>query len=244
MLKCSLLSKSALTDLFLGKKPSIGSSRFFSSNVEISGKIQIILKLVIRKSDGKVLYAQGEQDFANLLLNFLTFPLGGIARIFGENCSLASINGLYKSIAGLNENKYMISTEAKNRLVDPCIFPQIKLSKQILPIFEPGDAEYYRYCHRYSDRICAQFFKPCEDKSYAGKFLKINFSSMVSPKEGYVKGPAMYVATDDLVVAPSSPISALGLLNRLKTPLNDLKEKVVTLGIKEVKHGETYNTFI
>ncbi|MCI07231.1 tyrosine/dopa decarboxylase, partial [Trifolium medium] len=32
---------------------------------------------------------------------------------------------------------------------------------------------------------------------------------------------------------PLSPISALGLLNRFKTPLNDLKEKVVIIGIKE-----------
>jgi len=238
-----LLSKSTLTDLFLGKKPSLGSSRFFYSDVEISGKIQIFLKLVIRKSDGKVLYAQGEQDFANLLLGFLTFPLGGIARIFGDNCSLASINGLYKSIAGFNENKYMISKEAKSRLADPCISPQIKLSKQILPILEPGVPEYYCYYNN-STIIYAQFFKPGEDKSYTGNFRKMNFSSMGSPNESYVKGPAMYVATDDLVVAPLSPISALGLLNRLKTPLNDLKEKVVTIGMKEVNHSETYNTFI
>jgi hypothetical protein len=60
-----------LTNFFLGKKPSIGVSRFLLSDVEISSNIQIILKLVIRKSDGKVLCAQGEQDFANLLLSFI-----------------------------------------------------------------------------------------------------------------------------------------------------------------------------
>jgi hypothetical protein len=49
----------------------------------------------------------------------------------------------------------------------------------------------------------------------------------------------MYVATDDLVIAPLSPISALGLLNRIKIPLNDLKEKVVTIGTKEVRKSKT-----
>jgi hypothetical protein len=54
----------------------------------------------------------------------------------------------------------------------------------------------------------------------------------------------MYVATDDLVIAHLSPISALGLLNRFKTPLNDLKEKVVTIGIKEVRKSKTYSLFL
>lgn len=232
MLKCSLLSKSTLTDFFLGKKPSLEVSRFFSYDVEIGGNIQINLKLVIRKSDGKILCAQGEQDFADLLLSFLTIPLGGISRILGEKIYLGSINRFYKSIADLNENKYFISEDAKNRIVDPCIFPLLKLSKQIFPILERRVHEYYWYYSGSS--LFVQFSKPGEDKSYAGKFKRINFSNMAS-HEGYVKGPAMYVATDDLAIAPLSPISALGLLNRLKTPLKDLKEKHVTIGVKEVR---------
>ncbi|MCI13481.1 DUF674 family protein, partial [Trifolium medium] len=143
------------------------------------------------------------------------------------------INGLYKSIADLNENKYLISKQAKNRLVDPCIAPQIKLSKQILPILEPSAHEYYGY--RDSNyHVCALFNIPGENIGYTGSLQKMNFSIPTSPAgEGYVKGPAMYFVTDDLVIAPLSPISALSLLNRLKTPLNDLKEKVVTIGVKE-----------
>jgi hypothetical protein len=232
-----LLSESTLTHLFLGKKPPHGSLRLFSFNVEISrNNIEIILKLVIRKSDGKVLYAQGEQNFANLLLSFLTYPLGGVARIFGECCYLGSINGLYKSVADLNENKYLISKQAKNRLVTPCIAPQIKLSKQIIPIFEPGHLDYYSYQEGNSNIIHAQFHKYDENGNYTlENFKPMNYSKAASPEESYVKGPAMYVATDDLVVSPLSPISALSLLNRLKTPLNDLKEIVVTIGAKEVK---------
>ncbi|CAJ2670495.1 unnamed protein product [Trifolium pratense] len=231
LLKLSLLSKSPLTDFFLGKKPSIDVSRFFTFDVNFSGNIQIILKLVIRKSDGKVLCAQGEQDFADLLLSFLTFPLGGINRIFDENFALGSIGGLYKSIAKLNVNKYLISKEAKNRLVDPCIAPQIKLSNQILPILEPGVLDYsYDYC---GNVYHVQCFKSGEDKSSVGN-CRMKLSKYESIHETYLKNPALYVATDDLVITPLSPISALGLLNRLKTPLNDLKEKVVTIGIKEV----------
>jgi hypothetical protein len=227
-----------LTDFFLGKKPSIGHSRFFSFDVKFSVNIQINLKLVIRKSDGKVLCAQGEQDFADLLLSFLTFPLGGINRILGENCSLGSIGVLYKSIAALNVNKYLISEVAKNRLVDPCISPLLKLSKPILPILQPGVIEYNRYYGGGAYRV--QFFKAVEDNTSEENCDRIKLSNYESSHEGYVKNPALYVATDDLVIAPLSPISALGLLNRFKTPLNDLKEKVVTIGIKEVRKSKTY----
>jgi hypothetical protein len=67
----------------------------------------------------------------------------------------------------------------------------------------------------------------------------MKLSNYEASNESYVKGPAMYVATDDLVIAPLSPISALGLLNRIKIPLNDLKEKVVTIGTKEVRKSKT-----
>ena len=242
MLKCSLLSKSTLTQWFLGKKPSLEVSRCFSCNVQIRGNIHIKLKLVIRKSDGKVLCAQGEQDFANLLLSFLTFPLGGIARIFGENCSSGSIDRLYKSISDLKKEKYFMSNEAKNRVVNPFIAPLLKLRKQPLPIFEPSFIEYCCY-HEGSIGssdyvIYVQFSNHGEDKSYMKNYETLNLSNVESP-EGYVKGPAMYVATDDLVLEPLSPISAIGFLNRFNTPLNDLKEKVVTIGIKEVRKSKT-----
>ncbi|CAI8612688.1 unnamed protein product [Vicia faba] len=222
LLKHSLVSTSTLTDLFLRKKPSLGGSVFFLRDGQSSCKIEITVKLVIRKSDGKLLYAQGEQDFANMLLNFLTFPLGGIARIFGGKCSLGSINRLYKSIADLDENKYLLSNEAKNMLVNPCIASLVTLSKPILTVLEPS-----------SDNISVQFSSHYGKPIYTGKIKKMSFANLERPVDGYVKGPDMYVATDDLVVSPLSPLSAFGLLNRFKTPLTDLKEKVVVIGAKE-----------
>lgn len=210
---------------------------FFSSNVEFSGDLQISVNLIIRKSDGKILCAQGEQDFVNLLLSFLTFLLGGITRILGDNCSLGSINRLYKSIAELNEDKYFISKEAKSRLVDPSISPHLKLNKQILTVPESGVLDYYHYKDvNYSHFV--QYFKVGEHVCSV-KFTKMKLSYPPSP-EGYVKGLAMYIVTDDLVISPLSPISALSYLNRFKTPPHtDLKEKVVTIGVKEVRKSYT-----
>ncbi|WJX81923.1 hypothetical protein P8452_64744 [Trifolium repens] len=134
MLKCCLVSKSTLTDIFLGMKPNHGwLSRIFCCDIEKTNDIQITMKLVIRKSDGKILYAEGDRDFADFLISFLTFPLGGVVHMFGGNCSLGSVDALYNSILDLDENKYFVRNEAKNRIVDPHLAPQFELN-HILPI--------------------------------------------------------------------------------------------------------------
>jgi len=64
------------------------------------------------------LYAQGGNEIANMLLSFLTFPLGGVVRKLEGNSCVGSIDALYNSIVDMNEN-YFMSKSAKNRLVDP-----------------------------------------------------------------------------------------------------------------------------
>lgn len=235
LLKCSLVSKSTLTDLFLVKKPLFNQSSFTPSIVENSGTVQIKVKLVMRKSDGKVLFAEGEEDFVDFLFSFLTFPLGGVVHMLGGNSSIGSIDGLYKSIAGLNENKYLIEKEVKNRLVDPGLVPQFKLRKQMFPIHEQ-DSQYHCYYKRkdYNQFCITKGFRSYIVNVESHQVLKlVDLNSSSGSLKGYVKGPAMFMATDDLVVEQMSPISAVSLLNRLKTPLSDVEEKVVAIGIKE-----------
>ncbi|KAI5434682.1 hypothetical protein KIW84_021488 [Lathyrus oleraceus] len=76
LLKCALVSKSPLTDVFLGKKPSIQMPPFFSCDDENISDIQITIQLVIRKSDEKILFAHGEQDFPIWILQSLGVSAG------------------------------------------------------------------------------------------------------------------------------------------------------------------------
>ncbi|XP_058764029.1 uncharacterized protein LOC131637463 [Vicia villosa] len=223
LLKCSFFSKTPLTDVFLGMKPLIEKSRIFSCDVKdiISGDIHITVKLVIRKSDNIILYAQGGQDFAELIIRFLTFPLGGVLCKLEGNDSLGSIDGFCKSISNLNEDRYFI-LEAKKRLLE--------LSGM------------HYYCHVHDDTSGEKFtlFKSNEvdfDWQNVVKMKLVNtitIPPMIRPGI-YVKTPEMYyMVTDDLVVEPLlSPISSVFLFNRFKTSIYDLEEKVVTLGIKE-----------
>lgn len=237
LLKCSLFSKSALSDLFLETKPFLQPERLSAccfvnnSNNNNTNGFQIKVKLFMRKSDGKIVFAQGEEDFADFVFSFLTFPLGGVVRKFKGYSSLGSIDGLYKSMNDLNGCKYFLSDDIKNRLVDPFIASQFKLSKQILPIKEPPLLQYY-----YDDRddfITAS----SENRALTGDRYKLldPKSSTGSNGGGYVKGPAVFMATDDLVVLPMTPSSALSLLDSLQTPPTELKEKIVTIGFNEVR---------
>jgi hypothetical protein len=200
-------------------KPRIERSRIFADDVKtiFSDDIHITVKLVIRKSDDSILYAQGGHDFAELIIRFLTFPLGGVVRNLEGNSSFVSIDGLCKSIADLNEEKYFISKEAKNRLLKLSVFQY--------------------YCGKSTDLTLLKTDEDCRDM---GNFSKMQLANTIAtPHAGSpgscVKRPEMYVVTDDLIVEPLlSPVSSIYILQRFKTSLNDLEEKVVTIGIKEV----------
>lgn len=217
LLKCSLFSKTPLTDVFLGMKPRIERSRIFADDVKtiFSDDIHITVKLVIRKSDDIILYAQGGHDFAELIIRFLTFPLGGVLRNLEGNSSLGSIDALCKSVADLNEEKYFISKDARNRLL------KISVLKY--------------YCGKLTDLTLLKSDEDGRDWRHLRKMQLVNTIDLPHGGPGvYVKKPEMYVVTDDLIVEPLlSPVSSIYILQRFKTSLNDLEEKVVTIGIKE-----------
>ncbi|KAL2347188.1 hypothetical protein Fmac_001188 [Flemingia macrophylla] len=231
LLKCSLFSQSCLTNLFLEKKPNLQMSRFLYGSFENSGGIQINLKLFIRKADAKILFAVGGKDFADMLLSFLTFPLGGVVRKLGGTSHLGSIDGLYKSVADLDENIHFNSKDAKNKLFDPDLLPFFKLTNQILPMLNLN-LPYYCY-HEDETIVHLQYSIEIQSLNTGCGFKEMLPINPESPAEGFVHEPEMYVATDDLVLAPFSLSSSLKLLNRLNTVLGDVKEKVITIGFKE-----------
>lgn len=66
--------------------------------------------------------------------------------------------------------------------------------------------------------------------------------SETANSKGYVKGPIMYMATDDLVVTLMSSISVISLLSSVCIHVNDLEEKVVNIGINVVRRVKKKKT--
>ncbi|CAJ2670653.1 unnamed protein product [Trifolium pratense] len=217
LLKLSLLSKTPLTDFIVRKKQLIRNSntsfmsenRLFGRSLPSEDGKKMAVKLLVRKSNRKILFAIAEEDFADFLFSFLTFPLGGVLQMLGGSSSLSCIDSLYKCVTELSPEKCLRSLELKNKISKPQIFPGFEVKNQILPI---GTSLI----------------------TYKSSTRRLNF---VDPKSsvsgGFTRGPLTVMVTEDLVVTQMSSFDCVSYLERMKVPLNDVEEMVINIGLKE-----------
>lgn len=132
LLKCSLVSRTPMAETFLGQLPVIKLETLFPpGNYDPRSKDQsqlrppmlrmeeanIHLKLIVNTVNSKVLYAEAEEDFVDLLCSFLTFPLSYLFKKIPCLSFKGCMNNLYKSIKGL-EDKLFESEEMKKTLLN------------------------------------------------------------------------------------------------------------------------------
>lgn len=101
-----------------------------TKNVEFS------LKVMINKEKGKVLFAEAESHFVDILLSFLTLPLGRIIKLFEKQCgdespTIGSLSHLYRSLAKLDNDSFL-TEDAKETLLNPtssfeAVYERLKL---------------------------------------------------------------------------------------------------------------------
>ncbi|KAL7087048.1 hypothetical protein ACP275_13G041400 [Erythranthe tilingii] len=171
------------------------------------------------KSTNKLLFAQAGEDFVDFLVSLLTIPLGGVECLLGGNTCLTSMDNLYASIADLINEKYLASPDIKHKLMNPKLPQGYMSKKQILPLSEQVVLYYCRENNQYKDWL-----------SYSSAAA----DPVIRYAEGnYVKGPKMYMVSDDLTVTPSSMSSTISVLNELKVSLSDIEEVEVCIGLQE-----------
>jgi hypothetical protein len=244
-----MLSKTPLTDfMFRNSNKFIHSLNPRSQSEVEFGDVstyesrQMIVKVLVRKSTREVLYAEAEEDFADLLLSFLTFPLGAVLHMLEGLSSVTSIDNLYNSMIELSSDRYLMSQDLKKKLVKPLCAAQFELRNQILPIAASCLPTFYYHTSVFEIKLreALTYTPKFETNCYNHTntllfFVDPKFCMSKSSSSGeYAKGPAMFMITDNLVVTPMSSVSALSYLNRSNVPLFDLKEKVIKIGVKEV----------
>ncbi|KAL7108904.1 hypothetical protein ACP275_06G141800 [Erythranthe tilingii] len=143
-LKGSLLSRTPLSDIILKNgRVDFGGTRKSEpgvilnemENEETSNPKKMILRLMVQKSNNKLLFAQAGDDFVDFLFSLLIIPIGGVECLLGGKTRLKSIDNLYNSIAGIDD-KYMATKDMRNRITDPKL-PSCSVSaNQILPLSE------------------------------------------------------------------------------------------------------------
>ncbi|XXG62173.1 hypothetical protein AAC387_Pa05g0593 [Persea americana] len=231
LLKRLLLSKTPLTDVFLGelnvddgvdldpKVIALDSEEMVDSEEICSNSRKMIVKLFQSKLNNKVLYAEGGEEFSDLLFSLLAFPLGSIVKCLGGRTSMGCLDNLYKSVQGLYFKDCMKSEECKAMLLDPKLPPYFGTKNQLLQIEEqaPSPVAFSRAMRSIQLSTMNQKF-PYTVTGLGGSF---------------VAGPAMFMVTDELVVKPLSPMLGISFLSNFNIPVSDIEERIVCMGEKE-----------
>ncbi|TMW85034.1 hypothetical protein EJD97_023898 [Solanum chilense] len=249
LLKFSLLSKTALTNMVLNSQGSwLKDISKFEDNqtAKLDKKTMsqntnsMNLKLIVSKSKKKVLYAEAGVKLVDFLFSFLVFPLGAVVKHLGGNSRLGCIDNLYKGAAELSLENFIKSEECKNMLLSPKLFPYSGFDSHILNVEE----EYPKYRYDiWGDIELVGNTNKSEGSSIVNEEeasdLAINILDPKSPTgetikgEGYLKGPATFLIMDNLVVTPFSPTTIITQLNQLKLSTIDVEERTVTVGKDE-----------
>ncbi|KAG9441505.1 hypothetical protein H6P81_017359 [Aristolochia fimbriata] len=222
LLKCFLLSTTALTDGFLPKpenmvlgqviKPSKTEKMTEKEDAKetlVDSKVMMQGKLIIRKSSDEVVYLEATEDMTNFIVSFLTFPVGLIAKLVGGYSLPGSAGNLYQSIEELKAEDHLNSKESKTELLNPKLACLMGSDDQLFGIEEAV-------------------------LPYTNQCLNTKFAHSETKKGGsFMKGSSKFMLTDDLTVEMFSPSAAFSLLKKLNVPLHDLKVQDITIGAEE-----------
>lgn len=143
LLKWSLMTNNPLTSLVLGGSkpyPCLSCIKSYTSSnlpsiLGYSGHSQTI-KLLVQKSKKKVLCAQVENYFVEMLCSFLTIPLSTVKRLTIDKSSSLGIDNVYNSISSFGDGNYLKSEEIKTMLLRPKLAANYLRVTDLLPIYE------------------------------------------------------------------------------------------------------------
>ncbi|GMP39394.1 hypothetical protein CsSME_00010248 [Camellia sinensis var. sinensis] len=226
LLKCSLTSRTPMSDTIM--EPPISKTSFTvrhgkygprSTRLSQNVDTKINLKLIINKSNNRALYAEVEENFVDVLCSFLAFPIGYVFKEFSSLSFKGCMGNLFKSIQDTNINKFFKSEEMKDIVVNPKVAPGLACGNKLIGIEDAVNPSF--------STLSSLFKTKCSDLNSNSLIGEANIGS------GFMKGPSMFMVTDNLSITPLSPVSGISLINRLKVPLSDVEELEVTMGEEE-----------
>ncbi|KAM0854015.1 hypothetical protein ACQ4PT_050712 [Festuca glaucescens] len=136
MLKASLSSDTILTDAFLPKesnynaahatvKPSISLKNLVSDRDSAGSIPESKIKVFYDTREKKVMYAECNHDFVDLLLGFTIHPVSSVIKNTGAGtCHLGRcLDNLYRSVTDLDDAGCLTGGFSKMMLLDPSVMP-------------------------------------------------------------------------------------------------------------------------
>ncbi|KAL8239762.1 hypothetical protein R6Q59_016329 [Mikania micrantha] len=208
---------------------------------------KICVKVFIDKVKKRVLYAEADHTFVDILFSFMTLPLGTIVRLLGKLDdksfeALGSLNNLYQSLEHFPDHYFAIK-EHKRMLLNPTSVAYDYCRNLKLKIDDTVSIEHY---------VCD--YSKC---SHVGKLLSCNipfgkasisrYCGVCGQQMGmkydcvgagvFVSDTATFIITDDLRVEPYTSASCIRLLAYLGiTDTNHVEERNIEMSSDQILH--------
>ncbi|KAJ0705926.1 hypothetical protein HanLR1_Chr09g0300981 [Helianthus annuus] len=221
---------------------------------------KISIKVIVDKVNKRVVCAEVDYTFVDILFSYVTLPMGTIARLLGTHDDkkfecLGSFNNLYHSLKDLPER--YLSTECKSMLLNPrsLSYDYCRNLKLLIDHTEPNHycVCYNNRCSSYakvlscnnvssehdrsqSCRECFTYMRFEESYWYSSDYeLDPLFRNSVVGSGVFVSDSATFIVTDDLCVEPYNLASSIRLLTDLGvTDMNHLEERNLQMSSYQV----------
>ncbi|KAM0003127.1 hypothetical protein Hdeb2414_s0297g00860141 [Helianthus debilis subsp. tardiflorus] len=204
---------------------------------------KISVKVIVDKVNRRVVYAEADHTFVDILFSFMTLPLGTIARILGKHNdqkfeALGNLKNLYQSLENFPEC-YLSTEECKHMLLNPISLSYDHCRNLKLQIDDTEPLIYFQCV------ACRSMYSTCT-KAKCGNCGKLMNQEVgyqkpkvcVGSGSVFVSERATFIVTDDLCVMPYTSANSIRLLTGLgitdKSCLEDLmldmgREQIVNL---------------
>ncbi|XP_075475571.1 uncharacterized protein LOC142506256 [Primulina tabacum] len=201
-------------------------------------EIQLSLKVMMVKESNKVLYAEIDSNFADVLLSFLTLPLGTIVRLlikhYGNDAPiLGSLNSLYAGLLNLDSSHF--SSEAgKLMLLYPRNSLETKCRKLKLQIDDTPPVQYF-VCGNWT---CASMYYSvkclCPNSANTMTRTDLEIEAQSDDESVFTEKTSSFLLLDNLQIRTNTLASFFQILksNGIKDT-NALEERTLIVGLKE-----------
>lgn len=175
----------------------------------------------------------------DLLLSFLTLPLGAVIQLLGAKSDLGGLDEFYTSIADLPVSSLLSETVHKDNLTHPSIPHHLHLAGQKILPSHPPDYRCYHLLNSLTESLTTDKYYVTDEEHVnpdAIGYVHMSLEDHIGFGQGYVKAePALtYIVMDDLSIHPVTHFSALTVISSLGMSFNEIEMKDVTIGTLEV----------
>ena len=206
---------------------------------------QIKLKLAVDRERNRVLFAESDKDFVDILFSFLTLPIGTIIRLAERRSGIGCMDYLYKSVEALDE-QFLETKACKTMLLNPRSAYEVHCRNLALKIDGTEPAKHYTcskmFCSTKAQKMegfrLASMVKNsvCSCRRAMDKEVFLEYQENVTDGDGvFMKGTRRFTITDNLHITPSSVSHSLAMFQKLRLESgNGIEALTVTVDEEEV----------